>query len=170
MSRIPAIGIVPIDQMQGEDSADTDLLRELRKKAENYVNSLDWFPGITEMYYGAGVGGIFAIFLIRTYPNAFSHRGTPIDEWLWVVVGDIPSAYLVLDVAQKPSEACEVYLELMTGWIDCVESGEVPSDNEFPVNMEPTPENAALLHTRTMLIQQHVLPVIQTAEAKHTIH
>ena len=65
------------------------------------------------MYFGDGYGGIVAVFLFR-----IEAERAEIDEWLWVVFGDVPPAYLVTDIAKSPSQALEAYVAEVSKWTD----------------------------------------------------
>src|SRR5712691_9053557 len=84
-----ASGLAPIKNIVGDDEQDTILLRKMSEYAKEYISSFSWCEGILNSYFGGGVGGIFAIFFFRIRPG-----GPEVDPWIWVVVGDIPSAYL----------------------------------------------------------------------------
>lgn len=143
--------VTPLAQMQGDDQEDTDLLKAAQAEADAYVRSFAWCRGVKEVYFGAGVGGVVAVFLYRV------DAPPRVDEWLWVVVGDVPSAYLVTDRARVPAAALEVYCELMEGWIEAVRSG-TGLDSAFPVAAQATPENADLLERRVEFIRKRIIP------------
>jgi hypothetical protein len=96
-SSIPATGIVPLKQMAGDDEEDTALLCEMAENAETFLKSFSWCLAIRESFFGAGVGKIIAVFLFRISPAR-----PDIDEWLWVIVGDLPPAYLVTECSKDP--------------------------------------------------------------------
>jgi len=104
-SIIPVKGVVPLSQMVGGDAEDTKLLSVMAAGAENFIRCFSWCREIREAYFGDGYGGIVAVFLFRIESSR-----TDVDEWLWVVFGDVPPAYLVTDLAKIPSQALIVYL------------------------------------------------------------
>ena len=69
------------------------LLQQLLVKAHAYLRSYRWCHGIQESYFGLGVAGVVGVFLLRIV------GGEGVDDWLWVVVGDLPSCHLVTDDA-----------------------------------------------------------------------
>src|SRR5256885_471720 len=79
-----------VGKMTGEDAAETEQLREMLARAEAYLRSFQWCPPIAERYIGFGIGGVIALFLFKM-ERAINNT----DEWLWVVGGDLPSAYFV---------------------------------------------------------------------------
>ena len=103
--------LTPVDQMRGDDDEDTALLKGMYEEAASYLRGFKWCRRIAEAYFGLGIGGVVAVFLFRI-------EGPPeVDQWLWVVVGDLPPAYLVTDDAPTPAVALEVYCSLMADWV-----------------------------------------------------
>lgn len=135
----------------GEDAEDARLLRELVDRAKDYIRSFDWCRGIEETYFGVGIGGICAVALFRIRPDR-----PEVDEWLWVVVGDLPSLYIVTDDASTPEEALRRYIELGEEWIAAVRAG-ASVDELAPVNVPATPRWADELDNRLRFIEQEIL-------------
>jgi hypothetical protein len=144
--------LTPAERIAGEDAEETALLREMLRGAKEYIEGFRWCPPVDRVYLGCGVGGVVAVFLIR-----FSKRIGDADEWLWVVQGDLPSAYLVLDQAHDPASAVEVYCQLMDEWVKAVLEGR-SLEYVFPVNVEPTKTNATNLVKRLNFIRTRLLP------------
>lgn len=144
--------LVLAEQVVGEDDEETELLQEMLSSAKEYLASFRWCPPIDRVYFGCGVGGIVAVFLFHLREKI---QGT--EDWLWVVEGDLPAAYLVLDRASEPISALEVYCELMEEWAQAVLENR-PIKDVFPVGAEPTTENAKNLQKRLAFIRKEVLP------------
>jgi hypothetical protein len=145
--------VITIGEMSGDDEKDSALLNEMLGRAINYLSSQSWCPEITEKYFGFGIGGVVAVFLFR-----LSKRINGTDEFLWVIVGDLPSAYLVGDRARDPKSALEVYCELMEGWVEAVMKGD--SLNEvYPVNVQPTSQYAEQLRSRIQFLKDKIIPM-----------
>src|ERR1700751_4125313 len=126
--------VMPIEDLCGEDPEDTRLLKSMGIDAENYLQAFSWCQSIESRCFGAGIGGVVAIFLFGIVPAR-----PDVDEWLWVVVGDLPSASLVTDECKAPSEALETYIELMRRWVKLAKSGRTSPD-VIPVNVSATLE------------------------------
>ncbi len=156
---VPVKGVVPLDQMVGGDAEDTKLLRVMAAGAENYIRCFPWCKAIRQQYYGDGYGGIVAVFLFYIEPT---HAG--VDEWLWVVFGDVPPAYLVTDASKTPSQALERYLEEISAWIDLAKQS-LSSDQVIPVYVQPTPAHAADLENRMKFLREVILPAFRESEA-----
>lgn len=152
MSGIDFHHLVPVEQMRGDSQRDTELLQQMLKEAEAYLRSFEWCKSIAETYFGLGIGGVVAVFLFRIEP---AKEG--VDEWLWVVVGDLPPAYLVTDGNPIPVSALEAYVEEMQAWVTAVEVGK-SVDELIPVNLPPSHENAKELKQRLTFLTTKVIP------------
>ncbi len=139
-------------EMVGDDPEDLRLLRESLGAAVKYVEGFAWCRKVLEQYFGAGIGGVVAVFLFR-----IDAVGGAADEWLWTVSGDVPSAYLVTDMARDAASALGVYCGLMHDWAEAVRSGRGIGE-AFPVDAAPTMENAELLEKRLSFLNEMVLP------------
>ncbi|MBB5058498.1 hypothetical protein HDF16_003212 [Granulicella aggregans] len=128
--------------MRAEDEEEQALLHALFEKAKQFLISHEWCFGVGEAYFGDGIGGVIGIFLLELAPVSDN-----VDQWLWVIVGDIPSAYLVVDECPTPVEALETYIELMREWVALAYEGKA-SPEVFPVVAAPTPEHAEMLDGR----------------------
>jgi len=144
--------------MFGDDEEDIRLLRNLAVEAQDYVRRFSWCKSICESYFGDGIGGVVAVFFFRIEP---SRAG--IDEWLWVVIGDVPPAYLVIDDCKTPSQALEGYIDEMSKWVKLAKQGR-SSKKVIPVNVPATPENADALEGRLKVLREVIVPAFQSAE------
>ena len=59
---VPVKGVIPIDQMFGDDEEDIKRLQIMAFEAQKYIQSFSWCKSIREAYFGDGCGGIVAIF------------------------------------------------------------------------------------------------------------
>lgn len=149
---LPVRGVLPVEQLEGDDEEDTLLLRGMLDEARGFLTSFSWCGSIRESYVGAGVGGVVAVFLFRVDPT-----GARMDEWLWVIVGDVPPAYLVIDDAKSPVEALDVYIREMSRWIKLARKG-LSSKDVIPVNVPATPEWAERLAQRLRTLRDAIRP------------
>ena len=140
-----------IAEMHGEDEAETSELEQLLREARAYLGSFAWCDAIEEEYFGIGIVPIVGVFLFRIRPKGDG------DDWLWVIVGDLPSAYLVTDRASSPALALEVYCELMDDWIQAVRRNE-DMRNVFPISATPSADNADLLAKRIVFLRKKIIP------------
>lgn len=140
-----ASDLVSAGDIIGDDEQDTILLRTMSEDAKEYISSFSWCDAVLNSYFGGGVGGIFAVFLFHIRP---SRRRT--DPWIWVVVGDIPSAYLPVADCQSPAEVFRTYINGMSKWVELARMGKTgtPDQGVPPVNVPATPEWAEKLSQR----------------------
>ncbi len=140
--------VVTVSEMRGDSDADTDLLRKMATDAEAFIQGFDWCKGIRDTYFGYGIGGIVAVFFLHLAPARIG-----VDEYLWVIVGDIPPAYLVTDESRTPSEALRTYIIEMRKWVAAAASGQ-PVGELIPVNMPATREYALALKRRLDFLEK----------------
>jgi hypothetical protein len=127
--------------------------------ARAYLASFEWCRAIRECYIGdIAVGGVVTVLLFRIQPAR-----PDVDEWLWVVVGDLPPAYLVVDDAPNPAAALDAYIGEMERWITAVRQGG-PVDDLIPVEatgggerLEPTRDRADELERRLRFLHAEIL-------------
>jgi len=158
-SKIPVKGVVPLDQMTGNDAEDIRLLRVMASGADNYVRSFSWCKSVREVYFGDGYGGVAAVFLFRIEPAR-----ADVDEWLWVISCDVSPAYLVTDSCKTPSQVLEGYIEEVCKWIELAKQGRSSKD-VIPVYMPATPENAIDVEKRIKVLREAIVPAFRESEA-----
>ena len=158
-SEIRFDGLVPADEFVGEDDEDTRLVRDMVEGARTYLGSHKWCEEVVETYVSEiAVGGVIVVLLCRIEPAE-----PDVDEWLWVVYGDVPPAYLVTDGSPNAACALDAYVELMTEWVEAVRAGK-PVDELIPVQtqsggteLEPTEELADELGSRLDFLRREIL-------------
>lgn len=134
--------LTPSSEIKGDSEEDTNLLRQMFQKAEAFLKSFAWCSDVKDSYFGLGAGGVVAVFLFHIAP---AHDG--VDDWLWVVVGDLPPAYLVTDESPSAVSALRAYIREMRQWTNAARLGR-SVDGLIPVDAEPTLENAERLSKR----------------------
>ena len=157
-TELPVSGVIPIGQILGDDAEDTWLLREMASKAHRYISNFVWCRSVREVYFGDGYGGIVAVFFFQIEPSR-----PEVDEWLWVVVGDLPSAYLVTDNCKTPSQTLERYIDVMSEWVELAREGR-SSEDVIPVNAPATPESAKMLEGRLTVLREKIVPAFRLNE------
>jgi hypothetical protein len=145
-------GIVPSAQIGGESPDEVARLRADLEKARRFLLSQRWCFGIGELYFGVGLGNVASVFLAEITP-----KPQHVDSWLWVIVGDIPPAYLVVDDLPEPIAALKAYVVLMHEWVELARCGE-SSEDVIPVNLPITQENAEMLQGRLTALEEHIIP------------
>lgn len=143
-----AKGVVPLTEVAGEDAEETVFLLEMAEHAKRFLQSFTWCRSVVEVYFGEGIGKIIGLFLCKIVPAA-----PEVDEWLWVIVGDIPPAYLVTDRCKNPTEALDAYIEEMAKWVEVARQG-LTSKDVIPIDLPATPQNADKVRLRLDLIMK----------------
>jgi len=144
--------------MAGDDDEDTAQLRQMLEEAKNYVMSFSWCESVLRSYFAGGVGKIFAIFLFNISPAR-----ADVDPWMWIVVEDIPPAYLPLEDCKSGREVFETYIDGMMRWVDLAREGRegAPEDWVPTVNVPATPEWAETLDDRLRSLTRLVKPMFE---------
>ncbi len=144
-------------EFDGDDDQDSALCRELFNRAGDYIRSFDWCSSIKASYVGDCVGGIIALVLFQIEPAS-----ADVDEWIWVVVGDLPSAYIA-PASPSPRDALEDYIEQMSKWVDAIRAGR-PVTELIPLNTPPTRDWADSLGQRLHFLRNEILPFVEERE------
>ncbi len=148
----PARSAVPIEAIQGDDEQDTNLLKTMAAEALAYLESFAWCIEIHEQYFGDGVGGVVALFLFRVTIGELAEP-----EWVWVIVGDIPSAYLEFEGFPGPRAALLRYIEGVEEWL-AASPEERESGDLIPIEVPPDRELNEALAGRMRTLRSLVLP------------
>lgn len=166
-SGAPVVGVVPVLSMTGEDEQDTILLHQMSREAEAYLRSFSWCGEVRSSFFGGGVGGVFAVFLFNIRPTR-----SGVDPWVWIVVGDIPSAYLPIEDAKSPEEVFKTYLWGMSKWVEYARSGQngPAADDIPPVNVPATPEWAEKLEQRLNSLRLIIRPFFDVTGESSEVH
>jgi hypothetical protein len=137
--------------MVGEDDQETNEFKVLYTRARKYIGSFKWCIDIRNAYFGLGVAYIVGVFYFEITPAS-----PTVDSALWVIVGDIPPAYLVTDDAPNAACALDGYIVEMRRWVEAVKAGK-PLTDVIPVNALPTVEYAEILESRLEYLANEIL-------------
>ena len=124
---------------------------ELAREATEFLTGFRWCASVEESYLAFDIGYVLGVFLFRIEP-----RLVGVDDTLWVIVGDVPPAFLVCDDAPDWMGALRCYIYEMQRWVKAVRAGSA-LDGIIPVNVTPTQEHADMLFSRLGYIQDHIL-------------
>jgi hypothetical protein len=144
--------MVSAESLAGEDEEETEALNALARRARNYIGSFEWCERIDEILCGIGVPGVIGVFLVRIVP-----RAPGVDNQLWVIVGDVPPAYLVTDDAPDAGRALELYVGLMQQWVNAVKAGRDVTEL-IPVDAAPSTKTAEMLQSRLTFLSHRIVP------------
>ena len=126
----------------------------LYDKAKQYLGNFDWCVSVKNGWFDEDfrVYDKIGVFLFEIEPLNDS-----IDDFIWVIVGDLPSVYLDKSV-KSGLEALEIYCDLMQDWVDNIRVGKTVSEC-YPIPVDPNLENAELLNNRILFIRRELLTV-----------
>ena len=130
---------------------DARSIEKLHTGARAFLEYYTWCGHITEEYVGLIYPGIVGVLLFRFVPTR-----PEVDEWVWVITGDLPPAYITCEDSPNPATALDAYIGAMEEWVEAAEQG-APTGNLIPVNVEPSKENAARLKTRLSFLDREIL-------------
>jgi hypothetical protein len=125
----------------------------LAAAAERFLARHSWCASVqrvTPIFAIAGVIGVFRCTLVPSHPDA--------DVMVWVVVGDLPPAYLAHELGDSWQDALRRYVEEMSAWVEAARSG-ASLDDVIPVNAPPTPEYADMLASRLDFVRTRFVEV-----------
>ncbi len=145
------------EDILGEDDEETLQLKRLHTEAEQFISRFSWCKRIVRCYFGDGVANLVGVFFFEIEPSSDA-----IDKFLWVIVGDLPPAYLVTDDAPGAYDALEGYIQQMERWV-CAAENSLSLDGIIPVNVLPTKENGQALGRRLAFLRKEILPFLKRA-------
>ena len=126
-------------------------LARSREVAERFALSLGW-PGMPRpTHVGLYQDGVVAVFLAEANPPPA--EGV---DFVWLIVGDVPPAYIVIDECPDAAGALDAYIEEMERWVSAVLVGKA-LDELIPVNAPPTCEWAERLRSRLVFLKTRIL-------------
>ena len=129
-------------------------VKELAARAVAFVEGFAWCERVTGCFLGFAIAGVLGVFRIELVPAP--DRGA--DPTVWVVVGDLPPAYLVFEEGDTWQDALGGYADEMQRWVDAVRAGE-SLDEVIPVNVPPTTEHADMLASRLQFLRDRLVSV-----------
>lgn len=130
-------------------------LNEALDEAREYIKFYDWVSAIKTEFLGVGVDGILYLFLFEIIT-----ANADADSWIWVIVGDVPPAYITCEDAKSPYEAIDAYIGAMEEWVQAAQAGKSVADL-IPVDVPATSGNAAILDRRLKFIDERILPSLK---------
>lgn len=122
-------------------------------EAREFMCEQEWCKHVDRQYLAFGVGGVIGVFLFQITP-----RCEDVESCLWVIVGDLPPAFIVVEDNPTAADALDAYCLEMRAWVEAVEGGEAV-DGLIPVNAPPTIENAQQLNGRLQFLRSKIIPL-----------
>jgi hypothetical protein len=130
---------------------DKEDLIKLGEEAKTYLLNHKWCNGINS-WLDRGWADKVGVFYFEIDP-----LDENVDKFVWIITGDLPSAYIDIISAKNGAMALKIYTELMQEWVDCV-SNNKSIENCYPINVPPEKKFANMLQIRINLINEEILP------------
>lgn len=160
-SSIDTSKMIPIqDISSAADIEHRDEVIELAERAQAYIGSMSWCKEIVNGWldYACGyIAGVFYFQILPAYPDV------PSD--IWVIVGDLPPAYMEAELCSNGCEAMELYIDGAQEWVDRVLEGRTIDDTVMPVNVPPEKKWAEELQGRLRFLREHILNDYEQSKA-----
>jgi hypothetical protein len=131
-----------------------DEVKALAAQARAFAEGFAWCERVTACEAGFAIAGVLGVFRVQLVPTP----GRGADPVVWVVVGDVPPAYLAFEEGDGWQDALRGYVEEMQWWVDAVREG-ASLDDLIPVNVPPTAEHADMLASRLAFIRERLVAV-----------
>jgi hypothetical protein len=127
-------------------------IEKLYNEAYNYLKNQNWCIEVLDSWFDRGLADKLAVFYFKIIPC----KGA--DEYVWIITGDIPHAYI--DTESAPNGACaiKVYSEIMEDWIKAVKDSE-NMNKVFPIDIPASEKYANMLSSRIKFIRKNLLPM-----------
>lgn len=126
----------------------------LIKESKEYLSRQTWCKVIYQGWLFTNIGYALNIFLYK-----IENKQSPEDNFLWIVVGDLPPIYLDTYDIKTTKDVIETYIDLVEDWIVHARSGQ--SLNEcFPFEASNSKESVTMLEHRVQLLRNNILPKI----------
>jgi hypothetical protein len=131
---------------------------KMNDQARVYIEGFRWCKEVRDSVLYLNLGSTLCIFLFEIENFASSE-----DNFLWIMVGDIPAMYLDVYGSKTTIEVLRRYNALAKDWISNVERG-LSVDDCYPFNVEPTMEMADMLKKRVDFIEKTIIPNIDEVD------
>lgn len=125
-------------------------LFELCESSKGYLERHRWCKSILDGWLALYWEGVLSICLFRIDP-----LNKEIDDYVWIVDGDIPPAYIDIESAENPKEVLESYVAVMSEWAENILEGRTVEES-YPVEVPPTIEYATMLKNRLDIIDSFI--------------
>ncbi|HEY0030786.1 MAG TPA: hypothetical protein VGC65_08515 [Bacteroidia bacterium] len=148
--------MIRIKEISESNIQNVDEIIALSKEAETYLSSFEWCNEIIDGWLVKDWGFMLCIFYFKIAPSENSGA----DNSVWIIVGDIPPAYIDIKSGPNEYEALSSYIFLMEDWINHVNQNKSVKDC-YPINVEPSKDYANMLSSRIKIIKEDFLPEVK---------
>src|SRR5688572_22387773 len=89
--------VVDLNAYIEENQGSSEEIKDLYEEAVEFISYFSWLEGIKRAYAGLIHPGIVGVFLVN-----IDKLRDDVDDWLWIIVGDLPPAYLTCENCKNP--------------------------------------------------------------------
>jgi hypothetical protein len=149
--------MVPVDGLSAtafKKPGELEEILRMAREAETFLEAHRWCRTIRRGYFDRGRAGIMAVFYFEIEPLGGA------DEAVWVIVGDVPPAYIDILNCRNGAQAVDGYVGGMAEWVERARAGDAV-DECMPVyrrggftQIPATRPNAEMLAKRLQLIEE----------------
>jgi hypothetical protein len=125
--------------------------KKLFNEATQFLLNQVWCERVISSYEGLVVEGVIGVFLFNLVPAT-----SAADHWIWIVVGDLPPAYIAVVECPNPACALDAYIGAMEQWVNAIKA-QASTAELIPVSAPPTLENALALEKRLNFLDTRIL-------------
>lgn len=119
-------------------------------KAKNYLAMQKWSNEILSGWLSMYWEGVLAVFIFKISP-----LNSDIDDYVWIVVGDLPTAYIDVESAKNTKDVLECYVFIMSDWVENLLAGN-SLEESYPVEVPPTKKYGEMLKGRLDIIKDFI--------------
>ena len=130
---------------------DRDDFDQMLNEAKSELQFYNWCLEILESYVGIFYAGVVGVFLFKIIRSS-----DVVDEWHWVVVGDLPPIHITCRDSPNAACALDAYIGEMQEWVKAAENNKSVAEL-VPVSVPATPENAIRLKSQLTMLDERVL-------------
>lgn len=146
--------LTPLAEFRPEQGSEAEFI-SLLEKSSSFARCQSWVESVIQTLVAHFFPSIFLIVLIESRKNYVSEN-----EWAWVIVGDLPPAYINDSTCNTPYDALDAYIGEMDEWVAATSSGQ-SVEHLKPVNAKSSPDYADRLKTRLDFINSKILPAVR---------
>lgn len=139
-----------------EGDEEAPLFSEMEKEARDAIGAMRWSPPIESMLLAYGVGGVFALYLVK-YAHPIVGGECDGDWESWVGVGNGPTIVFDTPDALTPVLGMDLYCWIAEDWADSILAGRSLAEC-YPIAAAPTKKHAVMLKTRVAFIREKLIP------------
>lgn len=151
-------GRIKIEDLPTSDVEDVAGLVKLAREAESFLTWHWWCGAVRQGYLDYDWYGILALFYFEIEPASPNA-----EDIVWVIVGDVPPAYIGAKTCPTATDAIEGYVYELEDWVEAVNAGQ-SVDDLMPVyvrhaleRVAPTVEFAEMLASRLDFIRSEII-------------